>query len=84
MPLDFESLDLLTVADILRANFVGSTPDGYLEGKTACRDVLVRALKCSELEAEQLVDTLLVRGYLTFRASELDAAHGTWAIADGA
>ncbi|HEY5958415.1 MAG TPA: hypothetical protein VIV60_17750 [Polyangiaceae bacterium] len=83
MTLDLDNLDLLTVTDTLREQFANSVPGDMLEGKTAFRDLLVTSLNCSELEAEELVDTLITRGYLKFEVTELDSSFGLWTIGDG-
>lgn len=63
-----ESIDLLVVTARLTARESGSLDnlEGYLEGKTHLRDALVSDLGCSELEAEQVVDTLVARGFVCF------------------
>lgn len=88
MPLDREALDLLGVAQKLRNEF-GSGPftSGLLEGKTRMRDRLVESMRCSELEAEQLLDTLLARRFLRFESPSGSSAEGAWIFAaevDGA
>ena len=62
-----EDLDLREVAERLRRHVPeGEPPVGYLRGRSYFRDVLVHELTCSELEAEELVDTLEMNGYLKF------------------
>jgi competence protein ComEC len=62
-----EDLDLRQVAEMLRRHIPeGEPPVGYLRGRSYFRDVLVHELRCSELEAEELVDTLEMNGYLRF------------------
>jgi hypothetical protein len=61
-----EDVDLADLADALDRELEGSTPAGYVEGKTALRDLVVGLLECSELEAEQVVDTMVARGFLRF------------------
>jgi hypothetical protein len=39
---------------------------GSLAGRTAFRDAVVEVLRCSELEAELIVDTLVARGFLVW------------------
>jgi hypothetical protein len=39
---------------------------GYVRGNTLTRDVLVRRLNCSEVEAELVVDQLEVLGFVRF------------------
>jgi competence protein ComEC len=62
-----EDLDLEDVAERLRRHIPeGEPPVGYLRGRSYFRDVLTHELHCSELEAEELVDTLEMNGYLKF------------------
>ncbi|HEX9400292.1 MAG TPA: hypothetical protein VF912_09305 [Anaeromyxobacter sp.] len=62
-----EDVDLMEVAERLRRHIPeGEPPVGYLRGRSYFRDVLAHELGCSELEAEELVDTLEMNGYLKF------------------
>ncbi len=62
-----EDIDLLDVAERIRRHIPeGEPPVGYLRGRSYFRDVLVHELGISDLEAEQLVDTLEMNGYLRF------------------
>ncbi len=62
-----EDIDLQDVAERIRRHIpVGEPPVGYLRGRSYFRDVVVHELGCSELEAEELVDTLEMNGYLRF------------------
>lgn len=64
-----EALDLLVLTSRLAQLEADSLSnlEGYLEGKTRLRDAVVRELDCSQLEAEQVVDTLAARGFVRFR-----------------
>lgn len=57
-------------------------PVGYLRGKALMRDVLVSMRGFSELEAEELIDTLELRGFLKFLGdpSERSVADAHWDI----
>jgi hypothetical protein len=70
MTLDPEQIDLLSLTQRLAAE-LGSqaVPGSYLVGKTTIRDLLLTFYGCSELEAEQLVDTLIAQGFLRFRTA---------------
>ncbi len=61
----------------------GTPPLDYVRGKTLMRDVLVRKLDCSQVEAELLVDQLEARGFIRFDppASAQTLTQGTWRIA---
>ena len=81
--LDIERIDLAELARMIREHIpVGEPPVGYLRGRSYFRDVLVQALRCSEMEAEQLVDTLEMQGYLEFTGdpAERSVADSRWTI----
>jgi competence protein ComEC len=78
-----EDLDLEDVAERLRRHIPeGEPPVGYLRGRSYFRDVLSHELGCSELEAEELVDTLEMNGYLKFEGdpSIRSRAESRWDI----
>ncbi len=67
MVLDVTSVDLLqltqSLARVLESPIV---PGSFLEGKTVLKDATMSVLHCSELEAENVVDTLVARGFVQF------------------
>jgi hypothetical protein len=67
---DPDLVDLAGLARHLDEAFP-SAPMGSIVGRTQLRDEVARNLKCSLLEAEQMVDTMVARGYL-FEQRELD------------
>jgi hypothetical protein len=73
-----ERTDLRRIGRALVRVFGRHPPVGYLRGKTAMRDALVSELGVSALEAEELIDTLEMRGLIRFdgdpsRRAEADA-----------
>ena len=63
----FEDVDLLDLAERIKRHIpAGEPPVGYLRGRNYFRDVIAQELGCSDLEAEDLVDTLEMNGYLRF------------------
>jgi hypothetical protein len=64
-----DDVDLAQLADALKRTFENSPPIGYLLGRTALRDAVVDHLRCSLLEAEQLVDTMVSRGFLQYQGA---------------
>lgn len=60
---DPEAVDLRVLAQKL-ASDLGSVVTGAVVGRTRLRDAVVRDLACSLLEAEQVVDTMVGRGFL--------------------
>ncbi len=60
---DPEQTDLAQLAGQLRDR-VGPLVAGAIVGRTRLRDAVVQLLGCSELQAEQLVDTMVGRGFL--------------------
>ncbi len=82
--MDIEGLDLQDVAERIRAHVPPTDPPvGYLRGRSYFRDVLVSELGCSALEAEDLVDTLQMNGYLRFHGdpASRSQAESRWEIA---
>jgi hypothetical protein len=80
---DFEELDLAAVARLIREHIPPNDPPvGYLRGRGYFRDLLVHELRCSEGEAEDLVDTLEMNGYLRFLGdpSAPSVADSRWQI----
>ncbi len=77
-----DDVDLAELANALREKAPPGEPKGYLRGKATLRDLVVSILGCSELEAEDLVETLELRGYLRFEGNpaERSQAYSQWAI----
>jgi hypothetical protein len=75
--LDPESIDLALVARALETA-VGATALGAIVGRTRLRDAVVGHLDCSMLEAEQIVDTMIGRGFLVLERTEDGLDH--WVI----
>jgi hypothetical protein len=65
---EVDEVDLSALVAGLRRDFGNDPPVGYLRGRTAIRDAVVRRLGCSALEAEELVDTMESRGFLHYPA----------------
>lgn len=81
--MDIERIDLEEVARLIRRHIPpGEPPVGYLRGRSYFRDVLTHELGCSECEAEQLVDTLEMNGYLHFEGDPAarSVADSRWEI----
>jgi hypothetical protein len=77
-PTDVDLLDLSRWLERSSGNtLVGASE---LEGKTLLRDQVVSRLNCSQLEAEQIVDTLCARGFVHFRRSAELPAGGEWRL----
>jgi len=75
-----DDLDLRQLTTELRATLGPGEPIGYLRGKSLMRDVLVERRRFSELEAEELIDTLEARGFLRFLGdpTERSVADSHW------
>ena len=80
-----EDLDLAALTHELRGALGNHEPVGYLRGKSLMRDALVSQRGFSQLEAEELVDTLELRGFLHFlgNPSERSVADAPWALEPG-
>lgn len=77
-----EDLDLQQLTEQLKDALLPGEPVGYLRGKALMRDILVQRRGFSELEAEELVDTLELRGFLRFLGdpTERSVADSHWEI----
>ena len=75
-----EDLDLAQITQELKAALGPGEPVGYLRGKSLMRNALVHDKGFSELEAEELIDTLELRGFLRFLGdtSERSEADARW------
>lgn len=65
-PLSVEDLDLAALADAIRHRLGEHLEANYLRGKTILRDAVVEQLSCSDVEAEQLVETMEMNGLVRF------------------
>lgn len=82
MRLSIEEIDLAELTRSLRMRLSGAAPAGYLDGRTALRDAVADELECSELEAEEIVDTLVARGFVRYQgdpAAAMDDGRG-WSL----
>jgi hypothetical protein len=80
---DIEDIDLAELARMIRAHIPpGEPPVGYLRGRSYFRDVIAHELRCSDVEAEQLVDTLEMHRYLQFEGdpAQRSVADSRWDI----
>jgi len=76
-----EDVDLAELAQALQAELAGAPVAGYLEGRTALRNFVMNALSSSELEAEELIDTMVSRGFLRFSGDPHGSSPaGVWRV----
>jgi hypothetical protein len=77
-----EDIDLHELAGFLKKRLSEGPPLGYLRGKALMRDVLAQERGISALEAEELVDTLELNGFLHFLGdpTERSVADAPWDI----
>lgn len=61
------------LADWLAPRMASINPRGYVRGKTEIRDHLCVALGCSELEAEQAIEELVLTELLEFEGDPTTA-----------
>lgn len=62
----FEEIDLRSLAASLRRMLGRYLTAGYLDGKTILRDAVAAQLGCSDFQAEELVETLELNGFVRF------------------
>jgi hypothetical protein len=76
-----EDIDLADLAETLASSLENAPAAGYVEGKTALRDIVLNELDCSALEAEQVVDTLVASGFLRFSGDPRGPSDdGVWRV----
>ena len=77
--MNLEDVDLAQILAQLRPE-LGAGVVGYLRGKARMRDLLVEQRGFSNLEAEQLIDTMEAHGYLEFEGdpSARSQAEALW------
>ena len=76
-----EEIDLNELRRQLAERFRGAAPRGYVRGKGELRAAVVAILGCSELEAEQLVDTMEGRRLIRYEGDcqeEVDQLERHW------
>jgi hypothetical protein len=81
-----EEIDLDELRRRLAEWFQGEGPAGYVPGKSALRAAVVALLECSELEAEELIDTLESRLLIRYEgdpAAEVDDLERRWRFDGG-
>lgn len=66
MQITVEDIDLAQLAGGLRRRYGRHLYASYLRGKTLMRDAVAEQLGCSAYEAEELVETLEMMGYVRF------------------
>jgi hypothetical protein len=66
MQLVIENIDLAQLAEALRRRFGWHLVASYMRGKTFMRDAIMDHLHCSTCEAEELVETLEMQGFVRF------------------
>lgn len=77
---DPEEIDLAVLARELVAVLRESSLEGYVVGRTRLRDAVAGTLRCSQLDAERLVDTMVGRGFLRFDGDTAASGPGAWRI----
>lgn len=85
MQITVEDIDLSALAAALRERYGRYLYASYLRGKTVMRDAVQEQLGCSSYEAEELVETLELMGYLRFPHLDDDThplTRQVWVIAE--
>ncbi len=72
-----ETIDLKRLAEELETRLKHSPPYGYLRGKSLMRDVLVDEHRISQLEAEEIIDTMEMQGFLHFLGDPSERSHAS-------
>ena len=76
-----EDVDLAVLAEYLAGLIASAPAAGYVEGKTTLRGLVLAELRCSELEAEQVVDTMVAQGFLRYSGDPQGPSDdGVWRV----
>jgi hypothetical protein len=77
---DLNPTDFAALAAHLREVFRGVPVEGYVVGRTRLRAATAEHLKCSQAEAERLVETMIARGIIVFERALDGAGPGGWHV----
>ncbi|MBE2249557.1 MAG: hypothetical protein IAE78_08400 [Myxococcus sp.] len=80
--IDPEQVDLGQLKATLGRLVPATAREGFVVGRTNLRDCAARELKCSLAMAEQLIDTMVARGFLRFEEPAAPGEFGLWRVAD--
>lgn len=80
--LDIDAIDLKTLSERVREAMEGTPLEGPVTGRSVVRDVVAAHLACSMLEAEEVVDTMIARGWARLETAE--DGREVWRIERGA
>lgn len=80
MQLDLEEIDLEKLAEVVKRRAEGPLV-GAITGRSIVRDIVAAHLGCSLLQAEQLVDTMIARGFA--RLERDDEGRQFWRMTKG-
>lgn len=80
MHVDVEEVDLAKLANVVRHRCEGPLFDTVV-GKSIVRDIVAGYLGCSLLVAEQLVDTMVARGFARLEVD--DEGREVWRMRTG-
>ena len=76
-----EEVDLVWLSHVISARVAPEELSEFLEGKTAIRDGVADELACSLTVAEQVVETMILRGMIRYRGDPQRAgSHGSWLL----
>lgn len=78
--LDPEQVDLADLAHRLVARLGNSRLEGFVMGRTKLRDAAALMLACSDIEAEQIIDTMIIRGFLRYSGHAARGRQGSWIL----
>lgn len=64
--MNLAEVDLAELVSGLADSFAGRSVVGFVRGRTALRDAVAARLGCSQLEAEDLVETMVSLGFVRY------------------
>lgn len=80
--IDPEKVDLGQLKALFAKRVPAAKREGYVVGRTNLRDCVVTELNCSVAMAEQLIETMVLRGFIRFSGDPTaPVPTGMWLVA---
>lgn len=75
-----EDVDLGRLKAAFARRVSASAREGFVVGRTNLRDCAISELDCGAAMAEQLIDTMVVRGLIRYSEPAEPGGHGMWLV----
>jgi hypothetical protein len=75
-----ESVDLARLTAAFARRVPEPAREGFVVGRTNLRDCVISETSCSEVMAEQLVETMVTRGFIRYLEPQPGEVTGRWVV----